>query len=222
MNVSLIAATLFIVVLASSVSAEGFVPPKPYPISRYETGWQKNPFTLKTAAVAIQKVNFANDLTLAGVRQSGEDTTVILANKITREYTRLKNAEPSSTGIKVKAAHLMGKRGESYVELESGNETAIVRYDESFLLQMAAQSSMPQPPALMNAANANAAGVALAPGAPLPPGVTPPNILPKSLQNPTTSRVGLPPLPGVPNAQTNVPTPIRRRLQTAPKSESQP
>lgn len=38
-----------------------FQPPKAYPAARYEAGWNMNPFTLKTAPVALAKASFAED-----------------------------------------------------------------------------------------------------------------------------------------------------------------
>ncbi|MEI6536382.1 MAG: hypothetical protein WCN98_13630, partial [Verrucomicrobiaceae bacterium] len=157
MKGSFMAAGMVYAALCGAAIAEEFVPPKPYASSRYETGWQKNPFTLKTTPVAIQKTSFASDLTLAGVRQSEDDTTVILANTKTREYTRLKNAEPASNGMKVKSVHLQGKRSDTYVELENGGEIAVVHYDEHFLSIMAGQTSSPQPVAQTNLQNPNPA-----------------------------------------------------------------
>ncbi len=222
MNTLMLAVLLTSVALSSASGSDVFTPPKSYPASRYEPGWQKNPFTLKAAPPVMQKENFANDLTLAGIRQSGADTTVILANKKTREYIRLKNAEPSLTGIKVRAVHPLGKRMDTYVELDNGADTAIVRFDESFLQQMAAQNTSPMPLAQANVKMpAQPRPVLPLPGVNQPNitagGVTAPNIIPQQ-----PAQLKLPPLPtgaAGANTQPNIPTPQRRRINTAPKSD---
>lgn len=206
-----------------------FTEPKAHPISRYEAGWQKNPFTLKTAPVAVIKESFAKDLALAGLRQAGDDNLVILVNTKTREFTRLKNQEPAADGTKVKSVHLAQRRLENYVELERNNETATVRFDEGYLKTMAAQQASPQkpnpqvamrapnlpgqgPPTGMNLnpATAGQSPIGTAPNI-TPPGVpgSRPSIVPPVANAPATN------LPG--GAPANIPTIQRRRLNTLPQ-----
>ena len=211
-----------------AASTPPFTEPKAHPISRYEAGWQKNPFTLKTAPIAVLKESFAKDIALAGWRQAGDDSIVILVNTKTREYSRLKNNEPGPDGTKVKTAHLADRRSDTYVELERSNEApAVVRYDESFLHQMGAQAAAakPNPQVAMRAPNIT--------GQSLPPGMnvnaasgmqpqpgTAPNITPPGVPAGRPSIV--PPVPGMQLPQTgasptnNIPTIQRRRLNTMP------
>src|SRR5262249_39989293 len=130
--------------LASTACGVDFPEPAAHPISRYEPGWRKNPFTLKTAPVAVQKESFARDLALAGWLQASDASIVILMNTKTREYTRLKNHDPAADGTKVKSSHLEDRHA-AFVELERNNETAVVRYDDGFLRQMAARGGAAQP-----------------------------------------------------------------------------
>lgn len=201
--------------------ATPFTEPQAHPISRYETGWEKNPFTLKTAPVALQKDSFAKDLALAGWRQSGDDSIVILVNTKTREYTRLKNQEPGSDGTKVKAAHLEDRRADTFVELERNNETAVVRYNESYLQQMASQGAAvkPNPQTAMQGQarpGMNNMPATLA----QPQVVSAPNITPPGNQG--TRAVIAPPAPMLPTPPSavpanNAPTIQRRRLNTLPQ-----
>ena len=142
----IIAALLVAMGLSSPLLAAEFIAPKSYPVDRYEQGWQKNPFTLKTAPVAVAKESFAKDLSLAGISSDPGGTTVVLVNTKTREYTRLKNDEPATNGMKVKSVHDADRRSEMSVELELGNETAEVRVDETFLKQVAASRGAPAMP----------------------------------------------------------------------------
>ena len=206
-----------------AASTAPFTPPQAHPVSRYEAGWQKNPFTLKTAPIAVQKESFAKDLALAGWRQAGDDSIVILVNTKTREYSRLKNDEPGPDGTKVKEAHLEDRNSNTFVKLERGNETADVRFDEAFLRQMAAQGAA--------ASKANPQRAPNATGQNQPPGInlnqgaanqSQTNMAPNI--NPPGSRPAI--VPPVPNPQlpqsiaspaNNVPTIQRRRLNTMPQ-----
>lgn len=217
---------LIIFVAPGAVFPAPFAEPKAHPISRYEAGWQKNPFTLKTAPVAVQKESFAKDLALAGWRQAGDDSIVILVNTKTREYTRLKNKEPAADGTKVKTAHLSDRRADTYVELERNNETARVGFDESYLKTMAAQQAAapkPNPQVAMRAPNIP--GQAPAPAgmnvnpttAARPPMGTAPNITPPGVPSSRPSIVPPVHLPQTGPSPANIPTVQRRRLNTLPQ-----
>jgi len=225
-----ILSAIFLIICAARGAALSapFTEPKAHPISRYEAGWQKNPFTLKTAPVAVQKESFAKDLALAGWRQAGDDSIVILVNTKTREYTRLKNKEPAADGTKVKTAHLADRRSDTYVELERNNETASVRFDESYLKTMAAQQAAPAKPNPQVAMRApNIPGQGPAPGMNVNPATavrpatgTAPNITPPGIPSSRPSIV--PPVAPVQLPQTgaspaNIPTIQRRRLNTLPQ-----
>lgn len=204
-----------------AASTEPFVGPQAHPISRYETGWEKNPFTLKTAPVAIDKESFAKDLALAGWRQSGDDSIVILVNTKTRAYTRLKNQEPGSDGTKVKVAHLENRRSDTFVELERNNETAVVRYNESFMQQMASQGTAPKTHPQTAMQGQNKPGMNYTPATLAQPQiVSAPNITPPKNQG--TRPVIAPAAPMLPTPPgavpaNNAPTIQRRRLNTLPQ-----
>lgn len=126
--------------LASDLSAqENFVPPQPFPVEKYENGWRKNPFTLKTAPVAIQRESFAKNLALGSMYDDAEGVTcVVVVNTKTRERTRLKGQEPASNGMRVTESVIADTRRDSYAVVVSGGEKATLRYDTAFLKQMAA------------------------------------------------------------------------------------
>jgi hypothetical protein len=211
---------------AGMAFAEDFVPPQAYPLDRYESGWQKNPFTLKTAPPTMQQESFAKDLVLGSVSQIGNSTSVTVVNVKTRDRIHLRDTEPSSAGIKVDSVHLAEKRKDIFVKLAMGNATAVVRYDDAALKTWAAAGD-PKAAAKMNgAAQMNGAGAPPIPnpgaaGQPPPP-IMPPNMIQgnQTMQNTTAMPVGAVPTslrPQDPNTlPPNIPTPARRRQLTLP------
>jgi hypothetical protein len=205
---------------------EDFLPPESYPVDRYEAGWRKNPFTLKTAPVAIQKESFAKDLVLGSVFTIDGETSVVVVNTKTRERIKLVNDQPSSTGMKVKSTSVQDTRKDTFVEVELGGDVASLRYDENFQKQLAAQGAQPQAPAVVpvNPVNGNVGNTQQtmngatnnnAPGTLLPPPNVPRPVVPSN------ARPGLPKAgPTAPGAPGNVPTPVRRRLLTAPTASN--
>ncbi len=201
-----------------AVSIAPFTEPQALPISRYEAGWEKNPFTLKTSPIAVTKESFAKDIAIAGWRQAGDDNIVILVNTKTREYSRLKNQEPGEGGTIVKTAHLQDRHADTFVELERNGETAVVRYDESFLKQMGAQgaAARPNPPSVrggdqlpgMNGNPANQSQPVIAP-----------NINPPGVQSARPAIVS--PVPNPQPPVNGAPTIQRRRLNTMPQPQVQ-
>lgn len=120
-------------------AAEPWAPPTPFPEQRYENGWRKNPFTLKTAPVAVQRESFAKNLALGSMYDDVDGvTSVVIVNTKTRERTRLRGQEPSANGIRVEESVIADTRRDSYAVVVMGGEKATLRYDEAFLKQMAA------------------------------------------------------------------------------------
>jgi hypothetical protein len=217
--------TILLVYLAAraDASAAPFAEPKPHPISRYEAGWEKNPFTLKTAPPAIIKESFAKDIALAGWRQAGDDVIVKLVNTKTKEYSSLKNNEPGPDGTRVKSAHLEGRQADMFVELERDKEPpAVVRFDEGFIRTMGAQAGAAKPgvPGQVPGRTSGAA-------APMMNGVPVTNTAPPAKAAPAIAGRSTPPRPGVvptpqlpqsiPSPGNNIPTIQRRRLNTMPQ-----
>ncbi len=206
-------------------TAQEFVALKTHLVERYETDWQKNPFTLKTAPALMNRESFAKDFALAGISSNGENTTVILVNTRTREYTRLRNHDPAPGGLRVKLASPSERRVENFVELELNQETAIVRFDENFLRQVASNQAQPASrvaakiPALPGSANP-AATVAVS-----PPPVVAMNTQP-ALKAPDVSQIPLPVIGGAPSSVTSdsqsmQTVRLKRTLRTAPTPHPQ-
>lgn len=125
--------------LAGLPAAEPWAPPSPFPEQRYENGWRKNPFTLKTAPVAIQRESFAKNLALGSMYDDVDGvTSVVVVNTKTRERSRLRGQEPGANGMRVEESVIADTRRDSYAVVTMGGEKATLRYDEAFLKQMAA------------------------------------------------------------------------------------
>lgn len=204
---------------SESTESQVFIPPKPYPVERYETGWNTNPFTLKTAAPAVQKESFAKDLALANMSEINGEQIVVLMNAKTRERIRLTSANRDPNGINIKSVHIANSLKDSYAEVEKGGEVAVLKYDESLQKQLVAQAQTQNP-------NVRAAAKPL--GSPRPP---------ESAQGRGTSanagaitrvpatglnaRAGTArPAAMTPPERNSVPPPMRRRLLTVPRASS--
>ncbi len=121
-----------------------FVPPQSYSAERYEEGWNKNPFTIKTAPVAVAKASFAENLAIGSYYGSSEDPTIVVVNTKTGERTRLKTGVESK-GMVLKSASLGSSRRESTAVVTSGGETATLHYDDTYVRQLAAAGDRQQP-----------------------------------------------------------------------------
>lgn len=129
---------------AQEIKAAEFTPPNAYPIERYESGWQKNPFVLKTAPVTPEKVSFARDWILAGCFGEEGDPIVVLANTKTRERLRLKKGEPASNGMILHSVTLSSRK-DTVAEITMGDATAVLKFDDDYLKQAKGKPSVQAP-----------------------------------------------------------------------------
>lgn len=118
-----------------------FEPPQRHPQSRYEQDWTRNPFTLKTAPVAIDKQSFAKDLALGGIDNLGEGHRVVLVNVKTQQRFPLKEGVPNAEGLLIKQVHRATTLKDSYVEIARGNEVARLEYNEAYLKSVATSAA---------------------------------------------------------------------------------
>lgn len=131
----------------ASAWAADFVPPQAYPQERYEQGWQKNPFTLKTAPPAVQQESFAKDLALGSISGTSDNPTVVLVNTKTRERTPIRGFDGEANGIKIVSVQSEGARKDRYVELEFAGTKAQVHFDENLIKTASATVQAGQPKA---------------------------------------------------------------------------
>lgn len=219
--------------LVSGLSAaEPWAPPTPFPEQRYENGWRKNPFTLKTAPVAIQRESFAKNLALGSMYDDADGvTSVVVVNTKTRERSRLRGQEAGTNGMRVEESVIADTRRDSYAVVVMGGEKATLRYDEAFLKQLAAGGGVS--PTGTGAGQRQAAGNGATPtgdGQPAP--MTAMNGAPAMGAGSTAPNASVPnvsgngPAPTPPGVRTPYPsgrpTIANRRRLTAPQGAPQP
>lgn len=107
--------------------------PTPYPASRYEAAWAKNPFLLKTVAPAQPTASFADDWALAGMSNLQGKLRVTLQNKQTGEYKRLTGEGGESSDLKLIKANFSKVRSEQFAEISNGTETATIKFDDALV-----------------------------------------------------------------------------------------
>ncbi len=185
-----------------------FTAPKVYPVERYETGWSKNPFTLKTAPVVVENAPFAKDLAIGTYYGDAEDPTVVIVNTKTNERIRLKKGQPAANGMKLDNVKLGSSRKDIAAEVTLGTETSEIRYNDSYLKQVAAAEKTKAPATQQQLQQQQ---MRLPPGAPpLRVPMPQPPVQPGSAAPPGTVRVGASPV--LPGQQGSVPQPALAQL----------
>lgn len=116
-----------------------FSPPSAHPVERYQAGWEKNPFVLKTAPVVREQVSFARDWIIAGCFGEEDNPIVVLANTKTRERVRLKKGEPASNGMNLRSVTFTASLKDTVAEVSLGAASAVLKFDESYLKQAKGQ-----------------------------------------------------------------------------------
>ncbi len=219
--------------------AMSFQPPVPHDVQRYEAGWNKNPFTLKTVAPVVDQISFALDLTIGTYFGDSKDPTIIIVNTKTNERINLKQGQPAANGMKLSSVKLGSSRKDVVAEVTLGTETATIRYNDSYVKQMAAaemskapqmqqsrqqpgaplQIPLPQNPSQPGKSTAPTAVSATAHGssqphsqaAPYNPGR--PSLVPTSgTLNSVNPSPSSPPVSPLANEQGAPPVPVRRRM----------
>ncbi|MBB5030752.1 hypothetical protein [Prosthecobacter vanneervenii] len=117
---------------------ETFEAPKAYPIDRYEAGWNKNPFTLKTAPTVLDQDSFAKDLAIGSYFGDAKDPTVVVVNTKTGKRTSLRKSQgEGKDGMQLKALKIGSSRKDAVAEITMGSQTAEVKFDNDYLKQVA-------------------------------------------------------------------------------------
>jgi len=185
-----------------------FTAPKVYPVERYEAGWSKNPFTLKTAPVVVENAPFAKDLAIGTYYGDAEDPTVVIVNTKTNERIRLKKGQPAANGMKLDNVKLGSSRKDIAAEVTLGAETSEIRYNDSYLKQVAAAETTKAPATQQQLQQQQMRQPSGAP--PLRVPMPQPPVQPGSAAPPGTVRVGASPV--LPGQQGSVPQPALAQL----------
>jgi hypothetical protein len=161
-----------------------FTAPEAYPLERYEAGWNKNPFTLKTAPPVVEQESFAKDLAIGSYYGDAKDPTVVVVNTKTGERVPLKKSQAAANGMQLKNIKLGSSRKEIVAEVTLGTQTSEVRFNDDYMKQIAGTEAARAQPGQQ-------------PGMPRPgggpPGQPPKNPIPGTPQ--AVPKVTLPPLP---------------------------
>lgn len=118
-----------VVSAASPAAAPEVAIPQPFPRSRYETSWKKNPFLLKTAPVIQKQVSWSEDFALTSIAKMSGVHRVSIKNKKTGESKRLSDDANADAEFKIVKVNLLPDRKSSSVEIEKGGEKATLTYD---------------------------------------------------------------------------------------------
>ena len=135
--------------------------PVPYPESRYEAVWSKDPFRFKTVVVANTVSTLAQDWALAGMYNYQGKHRVTIQNKQTGEFKHLSNQDKPDAEFRLIRANFNRNRTEASALIAKGADQAELTYDESLVSK----------PVTVNNTQVAAAGAQ--PGAPGQPGAQP-------------------------------------------------
>jgi hypothetical protein len=215
--------------------------PDAFPVARYEASWNKNPFLLKTAAIAQIQESWAKDYVLTSLAEIDGVFRASIKNKVTGESKRLVQGKEGDSEFKIVTVNLQPNKKESSVQIAKGSETADLKYDETQMTAQgrpaqgqptAARAGMPVLPgqaAAMTNGSRTVAGTAAGGGIPgratgAPGTARSAGYPPNGTANPSTPQAGyansLPPLPAIPNSQSMAPPPVPRSYSgtSAPNS----
>lgn len=126
---------------AAAQNAPDFVPPQPYPVVRYETGWNKNPFMRKTTPAAVANASFAQDLAIGTYYGAVNDPTIVIVNAKTQERISLRKGETAANGMTLAEVSIGLNRKETYAQVSLAGEVARLHINEALLQQIAAAAA---------------------------------------------------------------------------------
>ncbi|MCF7789810.1 MAG: hypothetical protein K9N47_27050 [Prosthecobacter sp.] len=184
-----------------------FTPPQAYSASRYEAGWSKNPFTLKTVAQIAAQDSFARDFAIGAHYGAADNPTVVIVNTRTNERIPLRKDQPAPGGMRLTSVRLSSTRAECQAEVLLGAEAAVLTYDSKYIGQLAATETTRLAAAKPTAATSKQNRLIIPP-IPLP-GTKPATVVASRQFSP-------PPLPAPESAAQNS-APARPRFASPPK-----
>lgn len=105
--------------------------PIAYDVSRYDSIWDKNPFTRKVAVIAQAKVDWGQDWALAGMFSHKGKVRVSIRNKQTNEFKRVTDEYKDGDEFKLVKANFNRSRKQASAEIEKSGDVATLKYDET-------------------------------------------------------------------------------------------
>lgn len=105
--------------------------PAAYDVSRYDSIWDKNPFTRKVAVIAQAKIDWSQDWALAGMFSHKGKIRVSIRNKQTNEFKHVTNEFKEGDEFELVKANFNRSRKEASAVIKKGGEEATLKYDEN-------------------------------------------------------------------------------------------
>ncbi|MES2595143.1 MAG: hypothetical protein V4662_07405 [Verrucomicrobiota bacterium] len=105
--------------------------PIAYDMTRYDSVWDKNPFTRKVVVINQPTVNWGQDWALAGMLNLKGFIRVSMRNKQTNEIKRVTNEYKEGDEFKLVKANFNRSRKDASAEIEKGGDVATLKYDEN-------------------------------------------------------------------------------------------
>jgi len=171
-----------------ALADDGVVVPA-FPLSRYESLWQRSPFQVESVAPPVESAGLAQRFALTGLAAINGEPIAFLMDRATQNRVMVKK-DSTDGGLSLVQVDVQQKYSDSTATVRQGSEVGVVRFDAT----AAAPGMMPP------------AGMAQQPMRAVPPGIPQPGMP----QQPMAQVPGMPqgvPIPGQPVPGQAVPQP---------------
>ena len=156
-----------------SGEAVGLLPA--FPLSRYETLWERSPFQLESVAPPVESAGLSQRYALTGLAAINGEPIAFLMERATQNRLMVKK-DSEANGLSLVQVDVQQKYTDSSATVRQGSEIGVLRFDATAAAPMMPPAGMAQPPRMV------------------PPGVPPPGAVPQQ-----TARVpGIPTPPQIP------------------------
>jgi len=105
--------------------------PVAYDSARYDSVWEKNPFTRKVIANAPPPPDWGADWALAGMFQYKGNIRVTIRNKQTNEVKRVNSEAKDGDEFRLVKATFNRSKKNASAEIAKGDQTATLKFDEN-------------------------------------------------------------------------------------------
>lgn len=126
-------------------SAQEAVIPAGFGVDRYASLWEHSPFTIASVQQDATPAGFAEKLALVGVAKIGTENLATVINKDSQERISV-SSKPNDQGWKLIAVDSDPDLLKVVATIQSGNETAKVRFDPALIAASAQPQPQPPPP----------------------------------------------------------------------------
>lgn len=160
----------------------------PFPVSRYESLWEKSPFQIESIAPPQQSEGLAQRFVLGGILRENGEPVVWVRERATQQSSKVSRNATNNLGLSlVGVEDSMEKQTDASATVRLGNEQGVIKFD-------AAAGAVP--------------AMAVAPAMARPAIPSPPRLPQSGIPAPNPAQVPVPPgNAGVVNAQPGVSVP---------------